>query len=140
MQGNGHNNRIAGRDYYELNAELKLTPEQLRSLTISPCTRCEVRMVQGGRVHCNHCVAEMADKKAKEQMAVFTLAVFFVWGALLQVFKENGHNMLLELGVVSVVIVLMLHTLWSFLREWWLMCGDDVLAALGNALARIFKS
>jgi hypothetical protein len=139
MDGNGSNNRVAGRDYYELNAELKLTPEQLRSLTISPCPHCEVRMVQGGRTHCNHCRQELADKVAKEKTATFFLAVFFTWGMLLQ-WLGNGREILLESGVVAFVIVAVAGLAWSFFREWWQFCGNDVLASLGNALARIFKN
>ncbi len=142
MHIDGHNNRVAGRDYYE-KATLKLTSEQIAELSIKHCSRCEIRFVAPGVSICNHCRREIQDEENRKKLSLFCFAVFFVWGMLLTHSGKNSGSItpiqLLELGVVSVGVVIFVVASWYLLREIWLEHGDDISRSLGERVARFFK-
>ncbi|WP_143481910.1 MULTISPECIES: hypothetical protein [Pseudomonas] len=76
-------------------------------------------------------------------MSLFCFAVFFVWGMLLTHSGKNSGSItpiqLLELGVVSVGVVIFVVASWYLLREIWLEHGDDISRSLGERVARFFK-
>lgn len=127
MGDNGSNNRIAKRDYYELNAELKLTPEQLRSLTIDPCPRCEVRQIKAGVSLCNHCRQELAEQATRQKLTYFALAAFATWGLLMQLpaYKSAPtSDQFLTLGFIAVALVGFATFAWTSTREWLQLKAD----------------
>lgn len=144
IQVEGHNNRVAGRDYVELNAELRLTPEQLHALAVRPCSCCEVRLVSGRAQLCNHCMQKRAAKALREKYASFTLLVFFVWGLLLLRQPGQGADIapgrFFELGFTAGALVFLGTAVFVCLREWWLFNGDGVKAALWQGLVQAVKS
>lgn len=140
---NGDNNRVAGRDYYELNAVLKLTPEQLKQVAIKPCARCEDRVVSSDMTICNHCSNELEEKARNEELAAYALMIFFVWGLLIQwqgsrSFGDSQHGFF-ELGAVAVVIVIAGAIAWGFFKIWWSINGSDVLSLAGKLITRLLK-
>jgi hypothetical protein len=138
IQVEGHNNRVAGRDYLELNAQLSLTPEQLQVLAVKPCSACEVRLVTAETQTCNHCLRERVanDQKAKVGLVVFL--VFMVWGWLL---KESGPNAgLLQLAETLVAaggIVLCGALLLEMFKLWWVCYSAEFFSAVWRVLVRL---
>lgn len=142
MHIDGHNNRVAGRDYYE-SPTIKLTPEQLVELSIKHCSRCETRFVAPGAGTCNHCRQEIRDENNRNKMRLFCFAVFIIWGMLLQYVEKNSDRItpaqLLQLGVAAAGIVVVVVALSYLLREIWLEHGDEILRSLGERMTRFFK-
>ncbi len=142
MHIDGHNNRVAGRDYYE-NPTLKLTQEQLAELSIKPCARCETRVVAPGVSMCNHCRREIRDEDNRNKLNLFGFAVFIVWGMLLNYSEKNGGSItptqLFQLGVAAVGLVILCIAIWVLLRQIWLEHGDDISRLLSERMARFFK-
>lgn len=140
---NGDNNRVAGRDYYELNAVLKLTPEQLKQVAIKPCARCEDRVVSSDVTICNHCRNELEEKARNEELAAYGLMIFFVWGLLIhwQGSQSLGASpqRFFELGVAAFVIVIAGAIAWGFFKIWWSVNGSDVLSLAGKLIMRLLK-
>ncbi|OXS19846.1 hypothetical protein CGU37_22265 [Pseudomonas fluorescens] len=140
---NGDNNRVAGRDYYELNAVLKLTPEQLKQVAIKPCARCEDRVVSSDMTICNHCCNELEEKARNEHLARYAFVIFFVWGLLLQwqAARPNGVSpqLVFELGAIAFVIVIAGTFAWALLQTWWRINGSDVLRLVGRFVTRLLK-
>ena len=140
---NGDNNRVAGRDYYELNAVLKLTPEQLKQVAIKPCARCEDRVVSSDMTICNHCCNELEEKARNEHLARYAFVIMFVWGLLLQwqAARPNGVSpqLVFELGAIAVVIVIAGTFAWALLQAWWRLNGPDVLRLAGRFITRLLK-
>lgn len=118
---NGDNNRVAGRDYYELNAVLKLTPEQLRQVSIKPCARCEDRIVSSDATICNQCRSELETKAENERLQRYGVLILFVWGLLTT--WLNAHppgvspQVFFALGAASVMIVVIGAVVWHGLRR-----------------------
>lgn len=143
IQVEGHNNRVAGRDYVELNAELRLTPDQLQALAVRPCSCCEVRLVSGRVQLCNHCLQKRAAKAQREKYASFTLLVFFVWGLLLQNQPDHGADIVpgrfFELGFTAGALVFLGTVVFLCLREWWLFNGEALKAALWQGLVQLVR-
>ncbi len=138
IQVKGHNNRVAGRDYLELNAQLNLTPEQLRELAVKPCPSCEVRLVTARAQCCNHCLREQVANEQKFKVGVFAVLVFMVWGWLLQRSPADGNPLqLLETFVGACGLVFVGTALYVALREWWLFNGDEVLAGLWQLVKQL---
>lgn len=142
MHIDGHNNRVAGRDYYE-NPTLKLTPEQLAQLSIKPCTTCETRVVAPGVTTCNHCRREALAKENYNKCVRYGFAVFFIWGLLLTREQKNGIQMtpfhFIELGVLAVGIVFVAIASWLMLRVFWLEHGPEISNSLAERFAKLFK-
>ncbi|POA25648.1 MULTISPECIES: hypothetical protein [unclassified Pseudomonas] len=142
MQIDGHNNRVAGRDYYE-KATLKLTPEQLAQLSIKPCVSCETRFVPAGTSTCNHCRREAIAQENHNKLSIFTFAVMVIWGLLLTQANKNGVHVtpsyLFQLGLASAAIVAATVVFCSLIRAIWIDAGDDIIKALGQSLIRLFK-
>lgn len=142
MQIDGHNNRVAGRDYYE-KPTLKLTAEQLAELSIKPCGRCETRFVVKGRTICNLCRQEMRAEEERSMWQRYIFLVLFVWGGLLSYSKSNlvhvDISTFVILGVMAVGIVVALSLAWFLIREYWFERGDEILQSLGSWLGRRFK-
>lgn len=138
IQVEGSNNRVAGRDYLELNAQLSLTPEQLQVLSIKPCPTCEVRLVTAQAQTCNHCLRERVANDQKAKGAVVIFLVFMVWGWLL---KESGRNAgLLQLAETLVTaggIVLCGALLLELFRLWWVCYSEEFFAAVWRAVVRL---
>lgn len=138
IQVEGHNNRVAGRDYLELNAQLSLTPEQLEVLAIKPCPSCEVRVVTVKAETCNHCLRERLANEQKGKVALVVFLVFMVWGWLL---KQSGPNAgLLQLAETLIAaggIVLCGALLLEMFKLWWVCYSAEFFSALGRALVRI---
>lgn len=142
MQIDGHNNRVAGRDYYE-QTTLKLTAEQLAELSIKPCGRCETRFVAKDRAICNHCRHEMRTEEERSKWQKYIFAVLFFWGCLLTYSKSNhiqvDINTFTMLGVIAIGIVVLLSVSWFLIREYWFEHGDGILQSLEDWVARRFK-
>ncbi len=140
---NGDNNRVAGRDYYELNTVLKLTTEQLRQLAIKPCARCESRVVSSDATVCNHCLGELQSRARSERRLRYAFVILLVWGGLMQ--WQNSHSAeippqrFLELGVIATAMVLLFAGVWPEVRQWWLANGDELLRILVRLVMRLFK-
>ncbi|MNG08784.1 hypothetical protein D3C76_1246600 [compost metagenome] len=142
MHIDGHNNRIAGRDYYE-KPTLKLTPEQLAQLSIKPCIKCETRVVAPGVTTCNHCRREALAKENYNKWVRYGFAVFFIWGVLLTREQKNGTQItplhLMELGVTAAGVVFVAIATWFMVRMFWLEHGDEITNALAERFAKLFK-
>lgn len=140
---NGDNNRVAGRDYYELNAVLKLTPEQLKQVAIKPCARCEDRVVSADMTICNHCRNELEEKARNEHLARYAFVIMFVWGLLLQWQGKRPQGVspqnVFELGAIALVIVIAGAFAWGFLQTWWRLNGSDVLGLTAKFITRLLK-
>lgn len=138
IQVEGHNNRVAGRDYLELNAQLSLTPEQLQVLAVKPCPSCEVRLVTAQAQTCNHCLRELVanDQKVRVGLAIFL--VFIVWGWLL---KERGPSadlwQFMETLVGACGIVLCGALLLEMFKLWWVCYSAEFFSAVWRALVRL---
>lgn len=138
IQVEGSNNRVAGRDYLELNAQLSLTPEQLEALAVKPCPSCEVRLVTAQAQTCNHCLRERIANDQKVKVGFVIFLVFMVWGWLL---KRSGPNAgLLEL-VESLVaaggIVLCCALLLELFRIWWVCYSEEFFSAVWRSVVRL---
>lgn len=142
MHIDGHNNRVAGRDYYE-KATLKLTPEQLAELSIKPCLRCESRLVANGSDTCNHCRREVLAEAENTKWGGYVMATLFIWGILITQSQKSGTQVdfehLLGLGMLAAVITVVSSVMWFLLRQCWAEHGDDILKSLENWVARRFK-
>ncbi|TBN39173.1 hypothetical protein [Pseudomonas sp. BGI-2] len=142
MHIDGHNNRVAGRDYYE-QATLKLTPEQLAQLSIKPCVKCETRVVALGVTTCNHCRRKAQAEENYNKWVRYGFVVFLIWGTLLTREQKSGTHVtpfhLLELGVTAVGIVVVAVASWFMIRIFWLEHGDDISKSLTDAVSRLFK-
>lgn len=140
---NGDNNRVAGRDYYELNAVLKLTPEQLKQVAIKPCARCEDRVVSADMTICNHCRNELEEKARNEHLARYAFVIMFVWGLLLQWQGKQPQGVspqnVFELGAIALVIVIAGAFAWGLLQTWWRLNGSDVLGLTAKFITRVLK-
>lgn len=140
---NGDNNRVAGRDYYELNAVLKLTPEQLKQVAIKPCARCEDRVVSSDMTICNHCRNELEEKARNEHLARYAFVIMFVWGLLLQWQAKRPQGVspqtVFELGAIALVIVIAGAFAWALLKTWWSLNGSDVLSLTAKFITRLLK-
>lgn len=140
IQVEGNNNRVAGRDYLELNAQVSLTPEQLQVLAVKPCPSCEVRLVTAKAQTCNHCLRERVANDRKAKVGVVIFLVFMVWGWLL---RESGPNAgLLQLAETLVAaggIVLCGALLLEMLKFWWVCYSDEFFTAVGRALVRLMN-
>lgn len=140
---NGDNNRVAGRDYYELNAVLKLTPEQLKQVAIKPCARCEDRVVSSDMTICNHCSNELEEKARNEYLARYAFIILIVWGLLIQWHgsqpNEGSPQRFFELGAAAFMIVVVGTWAWAFFKIWWRLNGSNVLSLLGKLLNRLLK-
>lgn len=134
----GHNNRVAGRDYLELNAQLSLTSEQLQVLAVKPCPSCEVRLVTAEAKTCNHCLREHVANDQKVKVGLVAFLVFMVWGWLL---KESGPNagmqQLAESLVAACGIVLCGALLLEMLKLWWVCYSAEFFSAVWRALVRL---
>nr|WP_024308362.1 hypothetical protein [Pseudomonas sp. P818] len=138
IQVEGSNNRVAGRDYLELNAQLSLTPEQLQVLAVKPCPSCEVRLVTAQAQTCNHCLRERVANDQKVKVGFVIFLVFMVWGWLL---KRSGPNAgLLEL-VESLIaaggIVLCGMLLLEMFKLWWVCYSEEFFSAVWRAVVRL---
>lgn len=142
MQIDGHNNRVAGRDYYE-KATLNLTPEQLAQLSIRPCISCETRLVPAGGRVCNHCRREALAQETRDKLTAFAFAVMVVLGLLIMWANKNEirvtPSFLFELGMVSAAFVGGIVALCVLIRLIWIEHGDDIVKALGQWLIRLFR-
>ncbi|HHX6877959.1 hypothetical protein ACJKIJ_01955 [Pseudomonas aeruginosa] len=138
IQVEGHNNRVAGRDYLELNAQLSLTPEQLQVLAVKPCPSCEVRLVTAQAQTCNHCLRERVANDQKVKVGVVIFLVFMVWGWLL---IERGPNVdlwqLMETLVAAGGIVLCGALLLEMCKLWWVCYSAEFFSTVWRALVRL---
>ncbi|CAB5715861.1 TPA: hypothetical protein L3577_006400 [Pseudomonas aeruginosa] len=138
IQVEGHNNRVAGRDYLELNAQLSLTPEQLQVLAVKPCPSCEVRLVTAQAQTCNHCLRERVANDQKVKVGVVIFLVFMVWGWLL---IERGPNVelwqLMETLVAAGGIVLCGALLLEMFKLWWVCYSAEFFSTVWRALVRL---
>lgn len=120
IEVNGNNNRVAGRDYLELNAQVTLTPEQLKHLAIRPCPTCEQRVLTGAAKTCNHCLREQLAAQHKFYGSVVFFLVFVIWGWLLQGRDTRADPwQFLETLMGACGIVFFGALLLGALRHWW---------------------
>lgn len=138
IQVEGHNNRVAGRDYLELNAQLTLTPEQLKVLAIKPCPACEQRVVTPSAEMCNHCHRERIAQAQKARVGTVVFIVFVVWGWLLQ---KRGPDVdpwqFLETLLNAGAIVLCGALLLEVFKLWWVCYSADFFSAIWRGLAQL---
>lgn len=138
---NGDNNRVAGRDYYELNAVLKLTPEQLRQVSIKPCARCEDRVVSSDATICNYCRNALQTQVKNERLLRYGFVIMFVWGLLVHWLNARSPGIppqvFFVLGAASTIIVLIGTVAWGEFRKWWLVNGTEALHLVGKLLLRL---
>lgn len=64
IEVNGNNNRVAGRDYYEV--------------PIKPCPRCEQRVIAPKKKICNHCESQEANEAAKFRLLAGAFITFLL--------------------------------------------------------------
>lgn len=76
IEVNGNNNRVAGRDYYEV--------------PIKPCPSCAQRIIERNEAKCRPCIAQERAEAVKGQLMLFGLAVMFCFGWLLQRREDQG--------------------------------------------------
>jgi hypothetical protein len=142
MQIDGHNNRVAGRDYYE-QTTLKLTADQLAELSIRPCGRCETRLVAKSKTICNHCLHEMWTEDERSMWQGYIFSVLLMWGGLLAYSKSNliyvDFKFFVILGVIAMGIVALLSLSWFLIRKYWFERGDEILQTLESWVVRKFK-
>ncbi|MNQ85880.1 hypothetical protein D3C85_1010560 [compost metagenome] len=142
MHIDGHNNRVAGRDYYE-KATLKLTPEQLAQLSIKPCGKCETRFVAPDVSTCNHCRRKALAEENHNKWARYGFAVLFIWGLLLTREQKNGIHVtpldLAGLGITAASIVFLVVASWFMIRIFWLEHGDEITSSLAKRFAKLFR-
>lgn len=142
MHIDGHDNRVAGRDYYE-KPTLKLTQEQLAQLSIKPCVKCETRVVAPGVTTCNHCRREALAEENYNKCVRYGFVVLVIWGLLLTREQKNGVLItpfhFFELGVTAAGFVFVTVASWFMFRIFWLEHGDEITTSLTNAIARLFK-
>ncbi|MGY1949483.1 MULTISPECIES: hypothetical protein [Pseudomonas] len=140
---NGDNNRVAGRDYYEQNTFLKLTPEQLMQVAIKPCARCEDRVVSADVSICNHCRHELQTEARNERLLRYGFAIMVVWGVLLQWLNGRAPGFppvsFFELGAIATLIVILGAAAWSAFQKWWLLNGAEALSLAGKLILRLIK-
>lgn len=138
IQVEGQNNRVAGRDYLELNAQLSLTPEQLQVLAIKPCMACELRFVTATAHTCNHCLRERIAKDQKFKVGLVAFLIFMVWGWLLH---ERGPDIgpwqFLETMVGAGGIVLCGALLLEMFKLWWVCYSAEFFSAIWRVLVRL---
>lgn len=141
IQVEGHNNRVAGRDYLELHAQLSLTPEQLKQLAIKPCAACEVRVVTANAQVCNHCLRAQAASALKTKIYVAIFCVIVVWGQLLQGREPHATPwQLLETLVGAIGMVTFGAVLLEIFRYWWACHSTDFFSALWRAITKRSKT
>lgn len=138
IQVEGHHNRVAGRDYLELNAQVSLTPEQLRLLAVKTCSSCEMRLVVAEKQICNHCLRERAADDLRFKISLFLFVVFMVWGWLL---KLRGPDVNLEQFVETFfcagVIVFLGTLLLEIFKVWWVCYSTEFFAGVWRGLGRL---
>lgn len=113
IQVEGHNNRVAGRDYIE-------NP-------IKACPSCENSVIDRDKAKCNRCIQQEKEEAAKGTMTLFAFAVFIVWGFLLQRMEGTGIEHLAETFILSALLVVMgyfilwhvLPLVFELIRAWW---------------------
>lgn len=138
IQVEGHNNRVAGRDYLELNAQLTLTPEQLKALAIKPCPTCEQRVITPSAEMCNHCHREQTAQALKTRAGAVALIVLMVWGWLLH--KRGPDADLLQFAETFLnagAIVLCGALLLEIFKLWWVCYSADFFTAIWRGLAQL---
>ena len=114
IEVNGNNNRVAGRDYYEV--------------PIKPCPSCAQRIIERNEAKCRPCIAQERAEAVKGQLMLFGLAVMFCFGWLLD--WRQGRGMpatiggLAETVTLAIVLVLIAAALlqavifWIRTRNW----------------------
>lgn len=134
----GHNNRVAGRDYLELNAQLNLTPEQLKVLAIQPCPACEQRVITPGSGICNHCHRERVAQAQKEKISVVIFLVFMVWGWLLHLRGSDVDPIqMIESLLTAGVIVFCAALALEIFKMWWVCYSTDFFSAVWRGLTQL---
>lgn len=108
IEVNGDNNRVAGRDYYEM--------------PIKPCPRCEQRVIAPHQSICNHCAAKEREEAAKTKLAAAGVAVLFCFSWLHDWRTGRGlppsiEGMAETLGM-AVVLVLIGFVLLHLTIQW----------------------
>lgn len=137
IQVEGNNNRVAGRDYVELNAQLSLTQEQLQMLAIKPCPSCETRLITPQASMCNHCHQERLAADRKEAGALWFVSVVLVCTLLLKMYGPVSTPMGLFATIAGAVCIVFLGQLLLGLAQIWWNCHSEELAlAIRRALVK----
>lgn len=108
IEVNGNNNRVAGRDYYEL--------------PLKPCPRCEQRVIAPHQSICNHCAEKEREEAAKTTMAFSGVAVLFCFSWLHSWRTDHGLppgiGGMAETFFMATIIVIVGYVLLQLLIHW----------------------
>lgn len=114
IEVNGDNNRVAGRDYYEL--------------PLKPCPRCEQRVIAPHKTICNHCADREREEAARMQLTVAGVAVLFsfIWlhdwrtgRGLPPGIEGMAETLFMAVALVVVgYVLLQLAIRWVQTRDW----------------------
>lgn len=115
----GHNNRVAGRDYNEWHVS---------------CDHCRQLRAERQR--------ERLGKQQRNKWTGFTLLVLLMWGILLELEGSTADiapSRFFEQGFTAAALVFLGIVVFVALREWWLFNGHDMKAALWQSLVQVVK-
>lgn len=120
LDGNsGEGNRVAQRDYYEI----ERLEQRLEIQGLVPCEACELRFVRVAGEHCRACRHE----RAMERWRADTVQFVMVWGGMTAMIAKLGHWLFNVMSMTSLVMSAALAAVaYHFLRralsdlEFWL--------------------
>ncbi|MCH2092711.1 MAG: hypothetical protein MK141_14200 [Pseudoxanthomonas sp.] len=115
----GEGNRVAQRDYYEI----ERLEQRLEIQGLVPCDACELRLVRFVGEHCKVCRHERAMQKWRAEAVQFVM----VWGGMTALIAKLGHWLFNVMSMTSLmasagIAVIAYHFLQRALfdLEFWL--------------------